>query len=108
MLAVALSLAAAATFALSAMQIDSVTGRVGALQLARWQMGLAFLMTATASGMLGGWQTVGQEEFLWLAGSSVAGIMLATSTFIATIQLLGPRLNAKTVPILAAAIAQVI
>jgi hypothetical protein len=48
MLAVALSLAAAATFALSAMQIDSVTGRVAALQLARWQMGLAFLMTAAA------------------------------------------------------------
>jgi drug/metabolite transporter (DMT)-like permease len=94
MLAVALSLAAAATFALAAMQIDSLTGRVSALQLARWQMGLAFVMTSTASVMLGGWQTVGQEEFLWLAGSSVAGIMLATSTYVATIQLLGPRLNA--------------
>jgi drug/metabolite transporter (DMT)-like permease len=94
MLAVALSLAAAATFALSAMQIDSVTGRVAALQLARWQMGLAFLMTAAASLVLGGWRTVGLEDFLWLAGSSAAGIMLATSTYVATIQLLGPRLNA--------------
>lgn len=94
MLAVALSLAAAATFALSAMQIDSVTGRVSALQLARWQMALAFGMTATASLVLGGWRTVGADEFLWLAGSSVAGIMLATSTYVATIQLLGPRLNA--------------
>jgi drug/metabolite transporter (DMT)-like permease len=94
MLAVALSLGAAATFALAAMQIDSLTGRVGALQLARWQMGLAFVMTATAALLLGGWRTVGATEFLWLAGSSVAGIMLATSTFIATIQLLGPRLNA--------------
>lgn len=94
MLAVVLSLAAAATFALSAMQIDSVTGRVGALQLARWQMGLAFLMTAAASLVLGGWRTIGLEQFLWLAGSSAVGIMLATSTFIATIQLLGPRLNA--------------
>jgi drug/metabolite transporter (DMT)-like permease len=94
MLAVALSLAAAATFALSAMQIDSVTGRVGALQLARWQMGLAFLMTAAASLVLGGWRTIGREEFLWLAGSSAAGIMLATTAFVATIQLLGPRLNA--------------
>lgn len=94
MLAVVLSLAAAATFALSAMQIDSVTGRVGPLQLARWQMGLAFGMTATASVLLGGWRTVGQEEFLWLAGSSMAGIMLATVTYVATIQLLGPRLNA--------------
>jgi drug/metabolite transporter (DMT)-like permease len=93
-LAVVLSLAAAATFALSAMQIDSVTGRVTALQLARWQMGLAFLMTAAASLALGGWRTVGGTEFLWLAASSAAGIMLATSTYVATIQLLGPRLNA--------------
>jgi drug/metabolite transporter (DMT)-like permease len=94
MLAVALSLAAAATFALSAMQIDSVTGRVSALQLARWQMALAFGMTASASLVLGGWQTIGAEQFLWLAGSSAAGIMLATTTYVATIQLLGPRLNA--------------
>jgi drug/metabolite transporter (DMT)-like permease len=76
------------------MQIDSVTGRVTALQLARWQMALAFGMTAAASLSFGGWRTVGADEFLWLAGSSVAGIMLATSTYVATIQLLGPRLNA--------------
>lgn len=94
MLAVVLSLAAAASFALSAMQIDSLTGRVGALQLARWQMGLAFGMTTAASLVLGGWQTVGVTEFLWLAGSSAVGIMLATTCFIATIQLIGPRLNA--------------
>jgi drug/metabolite transporter (DMT)-like permease len=94
MLAVALSLAAAAAFALSAMQIDSLTGRVGPLQLARWQMGLAFAMTAVASLVLGGWRTVGAEQVLWLAASSVAGIMLATLTYVATIQLVGPRLNA--------------
>jgi ABC-type Co2+ transport system permease subunit len=57
MLAVLLSLAAAAAFALSAMQIDSVTGRVGALQLARWQIWLTFLMTTAASLVLGGWRT---------------------------------------------------
>lgn len=94
MLAVVLSLAAAASFALSAMQIDSLTGRIGALQLARWQMTLAFAMTAAISLVLGGWRTVGAEEFLWLAWSSVVGIMLATTCFIATIQLIGPRLNA--------------
>ncbi len=94
MLAVALSLAAAATFALSALQIDSVTGRVGPLQLARWQMGLAFVMTAAAALALGGWRSIGWTQFLWLAGSSAAGIMLATTTYIATIQRLGPRLNA--------------
>lgn len=94
MLAVGLALAAAAAFALSAMQIDSLTGRVGALQLARWQMALAFGMTAAAGLALGGWRTVGSDEFLWLAASSVVGIMLATTCFIATIQLIGPRLNA--------------
>lgn len=94
MLAVALSLAAAATFAGAALLIDSVTGRVGPLQLARWQMALAFAMTAAAMLVLGSWRTIGTEEFLWLAGSSAAGIMLASTTFIATIQRIGPRLNA--------------
>lgn len=94
MLALALSLAAAASFALSAMQIDSLTGRVGALQLARWQMALAFLMTATASVFLGGWRSIGTDQLLWLAASSAVGIMLASTCFIAAIQLLGARLNA--------------
>lgn len=94
MLAVALSLGAAALFALSAMQVASVSARVGALQLARWQMGLAFLMTSAAAFAVGGWQSIGMAEFLWLAGSSAAGIMLASTTYIATIQHLGPRLNA--------------
>ncbi|MBE0552300.1 MAG: DMT family transporter [Rhodobacteraceae bacterium] len=94
MLAVVLSLAAAASFALSAMQIASVTGRAGPLQLARWQMGLAFVMTAAASVALGGWRSIDGAGFLYLAGSSAFGIMLATTTYIATIQILGPRLNA--------------
>ena len=94
MLAVALSLAAAATFAASALFIDRVTGRVGALQLARWQMGIGFALTVAAMMALGSWRTLGREELLWLAGSSAAGIMLATTTFIATIQLIGARLNA--------------
>lgn len=94
MLAVVLSLAAAASFALSAMQIASVTGRAGPLQLARWQMGLAFVMTAAASVALGGWRSIDLAGFLYLAGSSAFGIMLATTTYIATIQILGPRLNA--------------
>ena len=48
MLAVALSLAAAAAFAASAMFIGSVTRRVGSLQLSRWQTSLAFLVAALA------------------------------------------------------------
>lgn len=94
MLAVVLSLAATACFAVSALYIDSVTGRVGPLQVSRWQMGLAFLMTAALSLALGGWRTIDAEMALWLAGSSVAGIMFASLTFVATIQMTGPRISA--------------
>ncbi len=94
MLAVALSLGAAAAFALAAMQIDSVNSRIGALQLSRWQMGLAFLMTAAIAALNGGWATIGSSQFLWLLGSSAAGIWMASLTYIATIQMVGPRLSA--------------
>lgn len=94
MLAVALSLAAAAAFAASALYIDSVTGRVGALQVSRWQMGLAFLMTGAIALATGGWRTIDLEMTLWLTGSSAAGIMFASLTFVATIQITGPRISA--------------
>lgn len=94
MLAVALSLAAAAAFAASALYIDSVTGRVGPLQLSRWQMGLAFVMTAALSLVLGGWRSIDLQMALWLTGSSAAGIMFASLTFVATIQMTGPRISA--------------
>jgi drug/metabolite transporter (DMT)-like permease len=94
MLAVVLSLAAAACFAVSALYIDSVTGRVGPLQLVRWQMGLAFLMTGALALALGGWGTIDIEKALWLTGSSAAGIMFASLTFVATIQMTGPRISA--------------
>jgi drug/metabolite transporter (DMT)-like permease len=94
MLAVALSLAAAAAFAASAMFIDSVSGRVGPLQLSRWQMSLAFLMTAATSLALGGWRTLDPEMVLWLTASSASGIMIGSLTYIATIQFTGPRISA--------------
>lgn len=94
MLAVVLSLAAAATFAASALFIDRVSPRVSALQLARWQMAIGFVLTCATMLALGSWRSLGQEQLLWLAGSAVFGIMLATTTFIATIQLIGARLNA--------------
>jgi drug/metabolite transporter (DMT)-like permease len=94
MLAVALSLAAAAAFAASAMFIDSVSGRVGPLQLSRWQMGLAFLMTAALVAGTGGWRTLDVEKVLWLTASSASGIMIGSLTYIATIQFTGPRISA--------------
>lgn len=94
MLAVVLSLAAAAAFAASAMFIDSVSGRVGPLQLSRWQMSLAFLMTAVIVAVTGGWQTLDLEMVLWLTASSASGIMVGSLTYIATIQFTGPRVSA--------------
>ena len=94
MLAVVLSLAAAAAFAASAMFIDSVSGRVGPLQLSRWQMSLAFLMTAVTVAVTGGWRTLDLEMILWLTASSASGIMVGSLTYIATIQYTGPRISA--------------
>ena len=94
MLAVVLSLVAAAAFAGSAMFIDSVSGRVGPLQLSRWQMGLAFLMTAAIMLVTGGWRTLDAQMVLWLTASSASGIMVGSLTFIATIQFTGPRMAA--------------
>ena len=94
MLAVVLSLAAAAAFAAAAMFIDSVSGRVGPLQLARWQMSLAFLITALIVAGTGGWQTLDLPMVLWLTASSAAGIMIGSLTYVATIQYTGPRISA--------------
>lgn len=94
MIAVILSLAAAAAFAASAMFIDSVSGRVGPLQLSRWQMSPAFLMTALIVAVTGGWQTLDLKMVLWLTASSASGIMVGSLTYIATIQYTGPRISA--------------
>lgn len=94
MFAVLLSLGAAITFALSAMFISATGGRVQVFQLARWQMGLAFPVLAAVSLLNGGWAEVTARQFGLLAGSSAVGIMLATSTYLATIALAGPRISA--------------
>lgn len=94
MLAVALSLSAAAAFAAAAMFIDSVSGRVGPLQLSRWQMCLAFLMTVVIVLVTGGWRSLDLEMVLWLTASSASGIMIGSLTYIATIQFTGPRISA--------------
>ncbi len=94
MLAILLSLGAAATFALSAMLIDRVNGRVAILQLARWQMGIAFVITLVVSGLIGGWHTVAPWQFGLLAASAAAGIMLASLTYFGAIMFAGPRISA--------------
>lgn len=94
MIAVALSLAAAIVFSLSAMSVNAVAGRVGVIQLARWQMGIAFALTAAASMAVGGWANVQSWQVWYLAASSATGIMLATTTYLASIYAAGPRITA--------------
>ena len=94
MIAVLLSLAAAVTFSLSALLINALAGRVTVFQLARWQMSIAFALTAAASLVLGGWATVSPWQFWFLAASSATGIMLASTTYFAAIYAAGPRLTA--------------
>jgi drug/metabolite transporter (DMT)-like permease len=51
-------------------------------------------MTGLVSLALGGWRSVGVVQFWQLAGSSLAGIMIASTTYFATIYAVGPRITA--------------
>ena len=71
-----------------------MAGRVGVWQLGRWQMGIAFVLTALSSTLVGGWSTVQPWQFGLLAASAATGIMLATTTYLAAIHAAGPRVTA--------------
>ena len=90
----AFAIAAAVCFALSSMLLAELRGRVPLFQLTRWQVIASFVMTGLVSIVLGGWRTVGQVQFWQLAGSSVAGIAIAGTTYFATIYAVGPRITA--------------
>lgn len=94
MISEAFAIAAAVCFALSSMLLAELKGRVPLFQLARWQMLATVAMTGLISVGLGGWRTVGPLQFWQLAGSSLAGITLASTTYFATIYAVGPRLTA--------------
>lgn len=94
MISETLAIAAAVCAALSSMFISELKGRVPLLQLARWQMGAAFIMTALISLVIGGWRTVGMWQFGYLAASSFFGIAIASTTYFAAIYSVGPRITA--------------
>jgi drug/metabolite transporter (DMT)-like permease len=89
-----LAIAAATCIATSGMLISELTGRVHVLRLARWQLTAAFLMTGLASLVLGGWRTLTAGDFGYLAASSLFGIIIASTTYFATIYSIGPRRTA--------------
>lgn len=89
-----LAIASAFCIALSSMLVGELKGRVPLLQLARWQMLGAFVLTGLVSLALGGWRTVGPWQFSLLAASSFFGIAIASTTYFAAIYAVGPRVTA--------------
>ena len=76
------------------MLINELKGRVDVIRLARWQMLAAFAMTGGAALVIGGWKTIGADEFALLAASSLFGIIIASTTYFAAIYTAGPRTTA--------------
>jgi drug/metabolite transporter (DMT)-like permease len=76
------------------MFINELKGRVPLLRLARWQLGAAFVMTALAATVMGGWATLHAWQVWMLAASGMCGIALASTTYFAAIFRAGPRLTA--------------
>lgn len=88
------AIASACCIAITSMFLAELKGRMPLFQLARWQMGATFVMTGIISVATGGWRTVGPDEFWLLAGSSLVGIAIASTTYFATIYTVGPRITA--------------
>ena len=82
MTAVLLSLGAAITFALSAMFVAATAGRLSVFQLARWQMGLAFVALAALCGSRARFVAIA-PVITWvlsaLSGSMIPRILLPSS-----------------------------
>jgi len=89
-----LALSAAVCIAMSGMLVSELRGRLPLLDLARLQMFAAFLMTGAVSLVIGGWRTVELWQFGYLAASSLFGIIIASTTYFATIYTAGPRTTA--------------
>ena len=90
-LAEILALSAAVCIAMSGMLVSELRGRLPLLDLARLQMIVAFVMTGFASLVIGGWRTVELWQFGFLAISSLFGIVIASTTYLAAIYTAGPR-----------------
>jgi drug/metabolite transporter (DMT)-like permease len=86
-----LAISAAVCAAFSGMLIAELRGRVDVFRLGRWQMVTAFALTGGASLLLGGWRTIAPWQVGFLAVSGFFGIVLASTTYYATIYAIGAR-----------------
>lgn len=89
-----LAIGSAVCIALSSMFINELNGRVPLMRLARWQLTSAFILTALVATVVGGWSTLGWWQVEALIGSSLAGIVVASTTYFAAIYVAGPRVTA--------------
>ena len=89
-----LAILASVSLALAGMLVGELSGRVDVIRFARWNMLAALAMTGLGSAILGGWRTLHPASFGLLAGSSLFGIILASTTYFAAIYTAGPRTTA--------------
>ncbi len=90
----ALAIGSAICIALSSMFVSDLNGRIPIMQLARWQLTASFLMTSVAATAFNGWMTLGAWQISALMSSGLFGIVIASTTYFATIYKAGPRLTA--------------
>jgi drug/metabolite transporter (DMT)-like permease len=86
-----LAISAAICAAFSGMLIAELRGRVDVFRLGRWQMITAVALTGGLSLSLGGWRTIAPWQVGFLAASGFFGIILASTTYYATIYAIGAR-----------------
>lgn len=89
-----LAIGSAICIALSSMFISELNGRVDVLRLARWQLTASFVFTSIAATAFDGWRTLGAWQIEMLVASSLAGIVIASTTYFAAIYAAGPRVTA--------------
>lgn len=94
MLSLILALASAAAIALSSLFVGALSGRMGVMQLARWQMTATLALTGGLSLALGGWRSLDGSSLWLLLGSGLTGIVLGSPLYYAAIFLAGARLTA--------------
>lgn len=89
-----LAIAASVCLAFSSMLVVELNGRLDVIRLTRWNMLSALAMTGTMSIVLGGWRLLDARDVGLLAGSSLFGIIIATTTYYMAIYAAGPRTTA--------------
>ena len=85
------AIGASICIAMSGMLVTELHGRVDVFRLARWNMVAAVVMTGAVSLAIGGWRSLALWQVGLLAWSGLFGIVIATTTYYATIYAIGPR-----------------